>query len=47
MDTTIIIEPGCEAEADGMGNLEVTIGDRSDEDIGDAGKPIAATSANG
>ncbi|MEN8195684.1 MAG: hydantoinase/oxoprolinase family protein [Pseudomonadota bacterium] len=26
MDTTIVIEPGCQAEADGMGNLIVTVG---------------------
>lgn len=26
MDTTIVIEPGCRAEADGIGNLVVTIG---------------------
>jgi N-methylhydantoinase A len=26
MDTTIVIEPGCQAEADGMGNLVVSVG---------------------
>ena len=26
MDTTIVIEPGCQAKADGMGNLIVTVG---------------------
>ena len=26
MDTTIVIEPGCRAEADAMGNLVVDVG---------------------